>query len=333
MQDGAYVLVLYESDNSYCYQPHFESLLFNNSTIGMQPVSISDKPYCSYAQDHFIEISNKNIKNKLLEKIPFITRDGRNVKLIKSELNYGEKYHCMYRPMFSPIYRELFDISKDVIPACYYQDPPIECVENYNSYIRQLDLIVDELSAIFKVVHPSKNNFKTYGNAIRNVIILACTEIDTIMKSIMKSNGVYRKNDVFKTTDYVRLMAPMQLRKYSLQIKYMEEIGTFAPFKNWKAGKSSQSIPWYDAYNKVKHDRESNFYLATLSNAINSVIALAITLIARYGYRNDIWNERMGKIFNVVTEPLWRIKDFYLPSFELNNTVFVKHPDIQDKTN
>ena len=41
-------------------------------------------------------------------------------------------------------------------------------------------------------------------------------------------------------------------------------------------------------------------------------MALCIITIAQYGYRNDLWNERIGKIIKVEKEPIWDLGDFYL---------------------
>lgn len=90
-------------------------------------------------------------------------------------------------------------------------------------------------------------------------------------------------------------------------------------------------MTWYDAYNKVKHDRINNFELANLENAIESTLAFALLLIASYGYRNDIWNEKIGRIIEVKKEPLWLLKDFYLPPILGSETVYDNPPDLCKK--
>ena len=39
-------------------------------------------------------------------------------------------------------------------------------------------------------------------------------------------------------------------------------------------GKEKNIIPWYNAYNKIKHDRVKNFKQANVDNLINSLAAL-----------------------------------------------------------
>ena len=46
----------------------------------------------------------------------------------------------------------------------------------------------------------------------------------------------------------------------------------------------------------------------------------AILLIAQYGYRNSLWNEKLGKVIDVHKEPLWNIRDFYIPKRDNDST-------------
>ena len=43
-------------------------------------------------------------------------------------------------------------------------------------------------------------------------------------------------------------------------------------------------------------------------------MAYAIILIAQYGYRNNLWQETVGKIIHIEKEPKWDLEDFYIKS-------------------
>lgn len=246
-------------------------------------------------------------------------------ELIPVELGLGVKFPLIYRPLFYQYPQQIsfipFDDNK---PAKeYYKDPPIDNLQEYSNSLRQLEIILDDLEAVFKVVAPSSNNMNTYGNAIRNIIIMACTEIDMLMKYTLKRNGISLNDYEYDTKQYVKLFEPWKLNEYQLCLSRYG-LGFFSPFLSWNKINSTKSIKWYDEYNKVKHDREGKFELANLDNAINSVMALAIVLISQYGYRNDLWNEKVGRIIRVNKEPQWEIKDFYFPPFE-GNSIVEKH--------
>lgn len=211
-------------------------------------------------------------------------------------------------------------------PKNIIKDPPIENKADYYNYVRQLELILDELFDIFKVISPHSRNMKVFGNAIRNVLILSCTEVDSLMKSVLNSNGYKAKK--LTMFDYKRLIIPMKLSDYTLSFRYINEVGGKTPFGEWEPKENSKSPSWYKAYNNVKHDRINNFKEANLRNAIEATLGFATILIATYGYRNEIWNEKVGKIINVKKEPVWSLKDFYIPPVLDKEVNFVNHPNI-----
>ena len=55
----------------------------------------------------------------------------------------------------------------------------------------QLHALTQQLEKICRVVHPKETNFQAYGHEIRNVLILACTELESQWKV---------ENDVFSST-------------------------------------------------------------------------------------------------------------------------------------
>lgn len=54
----------------------------------------------------------------------------------------------------------------------------------------QLHALIQELQEICMVVHPISNNFATFGHEIRNILIIASTEVEAHWKNILKANGV-----------------------------------------------------------------------------------------------------------------------------------------------
>ena len=166
---------------------------------------------------------------------------------------------------------------------------------------------------IFKVIAPNCHQFGVYGHAIRNIIILACTELDARMQSILANNGVAPNGNYFVMKDYFKLKEALRLDEYELSFYRYGDLGTFSPFSSWE---NDEQLHWYQAYNHIKHNREKHFAEAKLFNAINAIMAYAIILIAQYGYRNDLWRETVGKIIHIEREPKCDLEDFYLKSPE-----------------
>jgi hypothetical protein len=131
----------------------------------------------------------------------------------------------------------------------------------------QVVALREQLERIFRTVQPLEENYKTYGHDIRDLLILAATEVEAHWKGVLKANGIEGES----TRDYVKLLPVLKLNKYAIQLPFYPWLGAVRPFENWVPNPSSQSLSWYDAYNAVKHNREENFSRATLLNAIQAV--------------------------------------------------------------
>lgn len=189
--------------------------------------------------------------------------------------------------------------------------------------INQLAILTDELNQIFKTIHPVKNNYKSFGHNLRNLLILACTEVEAQLKGIIRANSINQRTN-YTTKDYYKLRDVLNLNEYKILFNYYPSIDLCSPFKKWKQDKPTQSLKWYDSYNAVKHDREESFDRANLIDTINAVSALAILIVAQYGSNISYWNERIGNFYNFKNLPSWKPTDYYLPPFE-NSDWILKH--------
>ena len=241
--------------------------------------------------------------------------EGNNYRLKHLKLGCGQYFNSIYRPIFTYDLTEDFQAtsqSETSFAECY-KDLPINCFQDYSNQLRQLEIILDDIAEVFKVIAPNCNQFSVYGHAIRNIIILACTELDARMQSILANNRVAPNGQYFEMKDYFKLKGPLKLDKYELSFYRYGDLGTFSPFSTWK---SDEQLYWYQAYNHIKHNREKHFAEAKLFNALNAIMAYVIILIAQYGYRNDLWRETVGKIIHIEKEPRWDLEDFYMKSLE-----------------
>ena len=266
--------------------------------------------------------------DEFLKYVPQFNNLGFKYKVVirKSRHFSGEYYNHIYRPIFSYKLQKVHPVIKRKPFKQEFEDLPIIDREEYIRYVRQLEIIMSDLADVFKVVEPSNDNFKVFGNALRNIIILSCTEIDAMMKNIMKSNGCSKER--FSMNDYIILKDILKLKEYELSIDFFESLGAFSPFKRWNKNKPTASLSWYDAYNKIKHDRDQNFPLANLRNAINSIIAFAILLLAQYGWNNSIWERKFSNVFKIKKYAKWEIEDFYIPFIYDSSQTPIQHPKI-----
>ena len=194
---------------------------------------------------------------------------------------------------------------------------PLPRVEDTNylgtfvTSLEQIEGLFEDLLSIFRVVHPAKGNLEAFGGAIRDIIILACTEVEAQWKGVLEAHNVQPvKGGFFTTRDYVKLLPVMKLNEYELKLNRYPWLPPTGPFIGWNPHDSTKSLPWYDAYNKVKHDRESEFVNATLRHAIEAVAACVVMLAAQFGLE-ALKRHDLKQLFEFVRRPEWDPKDWY----------------------
>jgi len=219
-------------------------------------------------------------------------------------LNPGEYYKRMARPS---------DQHPNESPGSC---PESNQLESTTAVSRgQLISLIRRLQDICQNVHPSHETFDCYGHEIRNLLILACTEVEGQWKAILEANGYIKER--YTTNDYVLLNRAMRLNEYGISISHYPWLKEFSPFSAWgTTGKPTQELSWYDAYNSVKHDREKNFKNAKLVYAIEAVCACAIMLFAQFGFSTAAnWRHEMF-FFAPLMSPKWLPSEVYTFPYE-----------------
>lgn len=198
----------------------------------------------------------------------------------------------------------------------------------------QLESLVGRLKDICQTVLPTESNFPAYGHEIRNLLILACTEVESHWRSILLANG-YPEKSSYHTGDYVKLSGLMRLDEYSVLFSRYPWLPKQSPFKDWgKTECTTKDIPWYDAYNAVKHAREENFDRATLEHCLQAVAACAIMNCAQAGRTVGLGNTGELKYFFEFSQyPDWPPSEVYSPNYEDRESGMrpVKHPCISSR--
>jgi hypothetical protein len=108
----------------------------------------------------------------------------------------------------------------------------------------------------------------------------------------------------------------MRLDQYVVNLNYYPWLPTVAPFDGWTNTCATKSIPWYDAYNHVKHDREGHFKEATLKHALTAVTGCFVMLCAQYGWDFALQDKDAERsFFQLIITPQWKPSEFYVPAF------------------
>lgn len=180
------------------------------------------------------------------------------------------------------------------------------------SFLVAYSALVAPIERIFRVIEPSPANADAYGHEMRQALIIASTEVEAAWRGVLVANAYVSNGARFTTNDYVKLLAPMKLDSWTVKLRFHPEMEV-TPFGGWNSGQPTQSLGWYDAYNAVKHDRETALPLATLKRLIEAVAAVHVMGRAQFGY--DALDAVMIPdlvMFDVVRKSQWSLEERYI---------------------
>jgi hypothetical protein len=177
--------------------------------------------------------------------------------------------------------------------------------------VAQLHALLRQLDRICQTVQPDKDTLKVaFGHDIRNLLILACTEVESYWRGVLVANGA--PGNQYNTEDYVVLQQAMRLGEYKVSFPAYPRLDPIKPFDDWVSGRASKSLPWYHAYNHVKHNREDCFKMATLARAFEAVTACVIVAAAQFGIPRMVQDQpEIKAFFHFLEVPSWREEDYY----------------------
>jgi hypothetical protein len=210
-------------------------------------------------------------------------------------------------------------------PGLFYDVEMLQGLAETNVNLRLAEqallLLIQRLDELLLFVEPTTQSLAAHSHKARELLILACTEVEAQWKHHALRGGLQPKNQGFKTNDYVLLSGPLNLGEYEIVLPRYEEVPPIRPFLGWSPTRPTQSIPWYDAYNKTKHDGKDQFAAATLLSCIQAVAANIVMFSVRFGpFRLYQGGGMLSAIFNPTFAIALREcdpKSFYVPEVDV----------------
>ncbi len=214
------------------------------------------------------------------------------------------------------------------VPGTYYSriwrpHGPLVTVSDYapfNQALVALRILLSKVQELFETVEPVENNKDVYGHKIRELLLLACMEAESSWSAVLKANNYLGKR--WTTKDYVKLKKAMLLDAFKVGITGYDDFIQLLPFKDWDPHNPTVSMPWYEAYNATKHDREGSINHATLEHAITAVGAVVVLFFAQFGWHFPRGEKSPGvvaveNVFWCSFASLIYPKESYVPAFIL----------------
>lgn len=181
----------------------------------------------------------------------------------------------------------------------------------------QMQFLTAQLQRICQTIHPVPETFGAYGHEIRNLLILACTEVEAQWRGVLKASGYDKGRGNWSTKHYMRLEPAMRLCEYVVAFPAFPWLEPITPFADWQSPDgSSAALPWYSAYNGVKHNREGEFERGTLRSAFEAVSACLVLLCAQFGTDSILRAPSELDEFYHVESPAWPATDIYYPPYD-----------------
>lgn len=173
-------------------------------------------------------------------------------------------------------------------PGIFFDDHAAQGLAFTSAQLRlaeqSLLLLVQRLDELFLFIEPGPATLSTYSHKARELLILACTECENYWQEYLRKASYMPVNGrAFTTNDYVKLLQPLHLDEFEIGLPRYQGIPQFRPFLGWSTQQPTQSLLWYDDYNKAKHDRTTHFDSATLINCIRAVAAASVMFAVKFG--------------------------------------------------
>lgn len=218
---------------------------------------------------------------------------GTRTKLSPTTFQPGEYHPRIWRQYACPK-------AKD----CYLNEWSSALLAARNLYVGMRD--------VFRHVEPTKQNRLAYGHETRQLLVLACIEVEAQLKAVLRANNYQKSKGNWTIVDYFKLARPMRLSEWSVSLIQYPGLGWLRPFRAW-SGARYRPLTWYAAYNKVKHDRELEFSKANLQNLIDAMAAVFIVVVAQFGqFGRRGWHYEERDDF-AVKWPLFLGREHYVP--------------------
>lgn len=195
-------------------------------------------------------------------------------------------------------------------------------------YIRAFLMILKDMQALFDFIEPADGNLKCYSYRIHELLVRACIEVEANCRAILTENGYPAAEELvpprrdWTMKDYKKIEASHRMSRYFIRLPLWNGTRhTRQPFTAWSTG---SALPWYDAYNTTKHNRQTAFVEATFEHMTDAVCGLHALLSAQFHTQdfgpadyfvadgpNDGMESGIGEYLRVRFPDNWPISDRY----------------------
>ncbi len=149
-------------------------------------------------------------------------------------------------------------------------------------WVRAFMLIQHDLVHYLESVEPADENLPTYSLRGADLLVRTCIEVEANLNAILRANTYAKTGNLNMADDYFKIETSHFLSQFEVQFPYWDGSQQIRrPFEAWGTG-TYASLPWYGAYNKVKHDRAEKLSKATFLHLTDAWCGLVAVLTAQF---------------------------------------------------
>ena len=178
-------------------------------------------------------------------------------------------------------------------------------VEHPGQVLKGVEILYKDLETLFDYIEPADKNEACFSFRTYELLLRCCTEVEANLKAIMKANICSVEH--YNMGVYWKINITHHLSSYKIHIpNWWGDNSIRTPFGAWDLTmNASRTIPWYDAYNTVKHNRIDGFAKANLKCVIDAFCGLLIILAAQF-YDEDFVAKNIegGYGYSVISDGL-----------------------------
>jgi hypothetical protein len=148
-------------------------------------------------------------------------------------------------------------------------------IEPHWNYLLAIERDLDELS---RYVEFDEKNFDCFSIEIARILLASGAEVDVVCKQICRV--VKPESAAENINDYRAEIKSAYPGIPQFEVLLPRFGLTLTPWDEWK---KDDGVPlWWTAYNKIKHQRDSEYHRANLKNALNAVAGLFVMVLHLY---------------------------------------------------
>jgi hypothetical protein len=175
----------------------------------------------------------------------------------------------------------------------YVEEP--EYAKNPEHYVRAFTLILNDLQSIFEYLEPSDECRGAYSYRIHALLMRTCIEVEANFKAILEENTFTPpQHGLLNMIHYRKVDATHHLSSYEVMLPIWNGtspiLKPFGPWRSWRGRCMPQgekiSLPWYQAYNASKHDRQDEFKKANFGTLVDAVAGLLVLISSQFRDRD-----------------------------------------------